>query len=52
MVSGGDLSFAQKEQVLSGNAAAFFDLKDLPEPRALAKAMSAWEDGADGGARA
>lgn len=52
VVSGGDLSFAQKEQVLSGNAAAFFDLKDLPEPRALAKAMSAWEDGADGGAPA
>ena len=46
VVSGGDLSFAQKERVLSGNAAAFFDLKDLPEPRALAKAMSAWEDGA------
>ena len=52
VVSGGDLSFAQKERVLSGNAAAFFDLKDLPEPRALAKAMSAWEDGADGGAPA
>lgn len=52
VVSGGDLSFAQKEQVLSGNAAAFFDLKDLPEPRALAKAMSTWEDGADGGAPA
>ena len=52
LVSGGDLSFAQKERVLSGNAAAFFDLKDLPEPRALAKAMSAWEDGADGGAPA
>lgn len=52
VVSGGDLSFAQKERVLSGNAAAFFDLKDLPEPQALAKAMSAWEDGADGGAPA
>ena len=52
VVSGGDLSFAQKERVLSGNAAAFFDLKDLPEPRALAKAMSAWEDGSDGGASA
>lgn len=52
VVSGGDLSFAQKERVLSGNAAAFFDLKDLPEPRALAKAMSAWEDGSDGGAPA
>lgn len=52
IVSGGDLSFAQKEQVLSGNAAAFFDLKDLPEPGALAKAMSTWEDGADGGAPA
>lgn len=52
VVSGGDLSFAQKERVLSGNAAAFFDLKDLPEPQALAKAMSTWEDGADGGAPA
>lgn len=52
VVSGRDLSFAQKERVLSGNAAAFFDLKDLPEPRALAKAMSTWEDGADGGAPA
>ena len=52
VVSGGDLSFAQKERVLSGNAAAFFDLKDLPEPQALAKAMSAWEDGADGDAPA
>ena len=43
VISGGDLSFAQKEQVLYKNAVEFFDLKDLPEPRALAKAMGTWD---------
>ena len=37
IISGGDLSFEQKEDVLYKNAVRFFDLGDLPEPQALAR---------------
>ena len=42
VISGDDLSFDQQELVLYKNAVEFFDLKDLPEPRALATAMGSW----------
>ena len=37
------MSFEQKEQVLYKNAVEFFNLKDLPEPQALARAMGSWD---------
>ena len=44
IISGDDMSFEQKEDVLYKNAVEFFDLKDLPEPMALATAMNSWEN--------
>jgi hypothetical protein len=43
VVEARDLSDAQKERVLGKNAIAFFDLKNLPEPRALRIARQSWE---------
>jgi predicted TIM-barrel fold metal-dependent hydrolase len=48
IISGDDLSFAQKELVLYKNAVEFFDLKDLPEPKAMAAAMGSWGNGNEG----
>ncbi len=41
-----EFTLAQKERLLGRNAVDFFQLKDLPEPRALSLARSHWEDGA------
>jgi predicted TIM-barrel fold metal-dependent hydrolase len=38
-----DLSLAQKERILGGNAVEFFGLGDLPEPNALKIARPSWE---------
>jgi len=43
IIEGEDLDFAQKERVLSKNAIEFFALKNLPEPKALARAMPSWD---------
>ena len=45
IVDGRDLSFAQKEKLLSSNAIEFFKLKNLPQPRALKIARQSWENG-------
>ena len=50
VISGDDLSFEQKEDVLYKNAVEFFGMRDLPEPSALAKAMGAWDSYNWGGA--
>src|SRR5213594_4593221 len=38
-----DLTLAQKERLLGKNAVDFFELKNLPEPRALSIARRHWE---------
>jgi uncharacterized protein len=38
-----DLTLAQKERLLGKNAVDFFELKNLPEPRALSIARRQWE---------
>jgi hypothetical protein len=45
VVDGTDLSFAQKERLLSKNAVAFFQLKNLPQPNALKNARRSWNGG-------
>jgi predicted TIM-barrel fold metal-dependent hydrolase len=42
IVDGKDLSFAQKEKLLSRNAIEFFELKNLPQPGALKIARQSW----------
>jgi hypothetical protein len=42
IVEGKDLSFAQKEKLLNGNAIEFFSLKNLPQPNALKIARQTW----------
>jgi predicted TIM-barrel fold metal-dependent hydrolase len=42
IVDGKDLSFAQKEKLLSRNAVDFFELKNLPQPNALKIARQSW----------
>ena len=37
-----DLTLAQKERVLGGNAVEFFGLTNLPDPNALRTARSGW----------
>jgi hypothetical protein len=37
------LNFEQKERILGLNAIEFFELKNLPEPRALRIAQQTWE---------
>ncbi len=46
VIDGKDLSAAEKQRLLSGNAIEFFKLKNLPEPRALKNARQSWESGA------
>ncbi len=43
ILDAGDLSPAQKEQILGQSAVEFFGLKNLPEPRALKMARQSWE---------
>ncbi len=43
IIDGKDLSFAQKEKLLSKNAIEFFELKNLPQPRALKIARQSWD---------
>ncbi len=45
ILDGKDLSFAQKEKILSRNAVDFFKLKNLPQPSALKIARQSWENG-------
>ena len=45
IIDGKDLSFAQKEKILSRNAIDFFKLKNLPQPRALKIAHQGWKNG-------
>jgi hypothetical protein len=45
VVDGKDLSFAQKEKLLSRNAIDFFALKNLPQPKALKLARENWQNG-------
>jgi len=45
VVEGKDLSFAQKEKLLNRNAIDFFELKNLPQPKALRLARQSWENG-------
>ena len=45
IIDGKDLSFAQKEKLLSKNALEFFQLKNLPRPAALKIARQSWENG-------
>ena len=40
-----DLSFAQKEKLLGKNAVDFFELKNLPQPKALKLARQTWNEG-------
>ncbi len=42
VVEGKDLTFADKEKLLNRNAIAFFELKNLPQPRALKIARQNW----------
>jgi predicted TIM-barrel fold metal-dependent hydrolase len=44
VVDAKDLSFAQKEKLLGRNAVAFFELKNLPQPKALKIARQSWEN--------
>jgi predicted TIM-barrel fold metal-dependent hydrolase len=44
VVDGADLSFAQKERLLNKNAAEFFQLKNLPQAKALKNAQRSWQD--------
>lgn len=43
IVEARDLDDAQRERILHRNAIEFFDLKDLPEPRALKIARQHWQ---------
>jgi len=43
IVGARDLNFEQKERILGLNAIEFFELKNLPEPRALRIAQQTWE---------
>jgi hypothetical protein len=45
VVDGAELSFAQKEKLLSRNAVEFFKLKNLPQPSALKIARPGWNGG-------
>ncbi len=45
VVDSKDLSFAQKEKLLGKNAVAFFELKNLPEAKALKSARHSWDNG-------
>jgi len=44
VVDSKDLSFAQKEKLLGKNAVAFFELKSLPEAKALKSARRGWNN--------
>jgi hypothetical protein len=39
------LNFEQKERILGLNAIEFFELKNLPQPRALKIARETWQEG-------
>ena len=43
IVQAADLTFEQKERILNRNAIEFFELKDLPKPRALSIARLTWD---------
>jgi hypothetical protein len=45
IVDGQDLSFKQKERLLSKNAVEFFKLKNLPQANALKIARQVWNGG-------
>jgi predicted TIM-barrel fold metal-dependent hydrolase len=43
IVDAGDLSDEQRARILYKNAVDFFDMKNLPRPRALKSARAGWE---------
>jgi hypothetical protein len=45
VVDSKDLNFAQKEKLLGKNAVEFFELKNLPQPKALKLARQTWNEG-------
>ncbi len=45
IVGARDLNFEQKERILGLNAIEFFELKNLPQPRALKIARETWQQG-------
>jgi uncharacterized protein len=49
IVEASDLSFNEKEKILGLNCVDFFELKNLPQPKALKFARQSWE--AEGGRR-
>ena len=47
IIEAGDLSLEQKKNILGLNAVNFFELKNLPEPRALQIARQSWQTAED-----
>ena len=45
VVEARDLNFEQKQRILGSNAIEFFELENLPEPRALKIAQQSWQTG-------